>query len=258
MSNMIKAYTVRYEDASKLTIETHKKAIELDLQRSVLQKTAVGAEGFVEGLNAVIVDPIATPEMLEDKKDQILVSARQEADRIIEQAKKEAEKLKEEALSAAKKKGYEEGVQQVKQLEKKLKADYEEQADRQKKVYDDLIMNAQPQMAELIAELVGKITGIVVKDQEEVILYLIDKAIRNLDMSNEYIIRVSKEDYEYVSMRKDHLLAAIDREVSIYITEDINLIKNQCLIETDTRVMNCSLDIQLKNLITELRMISDI
>ena len=115
----------------------------------------------------------------------------------------------------------------------------------------------EPQMAEVIASLVEKITGILIEDNE-VILYLVDKALKNMDKSEEYTLKVSKEDYKYISMHRELLLAAIGREVLLYIVEDANLEKNQCLIETELKVINCSLDVQLSNLITDLKLIAGI
>jgi flagellar assembly protein FliH len=79
-----------------------------------------------------------------------------------------------------------------------------------------------------------------------------------MDKCNEYTLKVSKEDFEYISMHKNLLLGAIGRDVPLYIVEDINLMKNQCLIETELKVINCSLDVQLNNLIMDLRLIAGI
>jgi flagellar assembly protein FliH len=87
---------------------------------------------------------------------------------------------------------------------------------------------------------------------------MVNRALNNLDKSNEYTIRVSKEDYDYLTERKGVLLNAIGREVNLVINEDPELTKNQCLIETDTRVIDCSLDVQLNNLITDLKLLCEV
>jgi flagellar assembly protein FliH len=120
-----------------------------------------------------------------------------------------------------------------------------------------MALSLEPQMAKIIASLVEKITGIVVEDKKEVILYLITNAIQNYDKSDNYTIKVSKDDFENVSENREMLLSAIGKEVPVTITEDAGLTKNQCLIETDQHVINCSLDIQLNNLITDLKLIAN-
>lgn len=264
MSNMIKAYSVRYDDDSKKTIDTHLR-IDKEIEQkknTIIRTAAFGQEGFVEGLKAVVVE--ALPDKDEDAESNRKVieeaknEAKNEAKRIIEQAKKEAEQLKNDTLAAAQKKGYEEGIKQVQREALKLKEDYEDKVKKLQSEYETLFTSLEPQMAQIIAALVEKITGILVEDKEDVILYLINKAVKNMDKSDEYTIRVSKDDFDYITMRKNLLQGAIGREVMLNITEDPTLQKNQCLIETETKVLNCSLDIQLNNLITDLKLIGGI
>ena len=44
----------------------------------------------------------------------------------------------------------------------------------------------------------------------------------------------------------------------VEIVIDSKLEKSQCFIETDTSVIECSLDVQLENLITDLRFLAGI
>lgn len=265
MSNVIKAYSVRYDDEAKKTIDTHLKVEkELDIKRSMFLKTPAAKsetgmpEGFIEGLKAVVVEALPTNEDTIEKNSRITEEARAEAKKILDQAKKEAQQLHNDTFAAAQKKGYEEGMLQARKEIQKYKTEYDEKTRRLQKEYDDMFHSLEPQMAQIIAALVEKITGIVVEDKEEVILYLVTKAVKNMDKYDEYTIRVSKEDFEYISMRKNLLLGAIGREVPLYITEDPGLRRNQCLIETELKVINCSLDIQLNNLITDLKLIGRI
>jgi flagellar assembly protein FliH len=215
-------------------------------------------EGFVEGLKAVVVDALTSYEETNEMNTKAIEDATNEAKHILEQAKKEAEKMKQEAFAAAQKKGYEEGILKAKNETQKLKAEYEQKSSRLIQEYEAMTKEMEPQMVHIIASLVEKMTGIISQDREEVILYLVDKAIKNMDKSDQYTIKVSKEDFEYISMRKNLLLAAIGRETQLYITEDAGLKKNQCFIETDVKIINCSLDTQLNNLITDLKLIGGI
>lgn len=264
MSNMIKAYSVRYDDDSKKTIDTHLRIDkEIEQKRNSVIRTAVfGQEGFVEGLKAVVVEALPDKEEIIENNRKVIEEAKNdaknEAKRLIDQAKKEVEQIKNDTMAAAQKKGYEEGIKQVQREAQKLKEDYEEKVRKLQSEYDTLFTSLEPQMAQIIAALVEKITGILVEDKEDVILYLINRTIKNMDKSDEYTIRVSRDDFEYISMRKNLLEGAIGREVTLYITEDPALKRNQCLIETETKVLNCSLDIQLNNLITDLKLLGGI
>ena len=260
MSNVIKAFSVRCDDEVKMTIDTHLRIDkQIEKNRGIAKiSTEAEPDGFVEGLQALVVETLPNDEETQETAFKIIEDAKEEAKRILEQAKQEAEQLRSDALTTAQKKGYDEGMLQVRKEAQKLKAELEEKSVALQNEYDTIAESLEPQMVRIIAALVEKITGIVVQDKEEVILYLVNKALKNMDKSDEYTIRVSKEDYEYISMRKNLLLGALGRDVSLYITEDINLNKNQCLIETELKVINCSLDVQLNNLITDLKLIGGI
>jgi flagellar assembly protein FliH len=121
-----------------------------------------------------------------------------------------------------------------------------------------MILQVEPKAAGIIADLIQKMTGILVDEKKEVILYLIEKAMKNKDKSNEYTVKVSKEDYETVMSGRELLLEAIGRDTVLNVSEDSSLKKNQCFIETDLRIINCSLDVQLNNLVTDLKLIGGI
>ncbi|MDF2510872.1 MAG: hypothetical protein K0S04_738 [Herbinix sp.] len=263
MSNVIKAYSVRYDDEAKKTIDSHLRIDkELEIRKNLAVKaTQVVPEGFVEGLQALVVDTISEEEQLEEiseRASKLLEEAEAEAQQILEKAKKDAEQLKADTLASATKKAYEDGMQQVKKEAQKLKTEHEAMQYQLQEEHEEAMRSLEPHMAQIIVSLVGKITGILIEDKEEVILNLANRALRNMDKSDEYTIRVSKEDYEYVAMRKNLLLTAIGREVPLFVIEDINMGKNQCIIETDNKVINCSLDVQLNNLITDLKLLAGI
>lgn len=257
MSNVIKSYSVRFHE-SRIMIDTHLRMDkELEEKRRINSITAVNPpEGFVEGLNAVVVEALPTAEEIQEQNSRTLEDAGNEANRILEQAKQEAEQIKKDAYAAGHKKGYEEGSIQSKKEASRLKAEYEEKERKLQTEYESLVQSLEPEMAKLIGAFIEKITGVLVEDKEEVITYLVSNALRNMDKCDEYTIRVSKEDYEFLSARKAVLLEVIGREASLFISEDATLKKNQCLIETELKVINCSLDVQLNNLVTDLRLIS--
>jgi Flagellar biosynthesis/type III secretory pathway protein len=261
LSNVIKAYSVRYDDVAKKTIDFQiliKNETEVKRSTQPQLQLEEPQEEFVEGLSALVVDALPSEEDTTEKASTIIENANNEAQAIIDHAKQEAERIKNDAFSVAQNKGYEDGMLQAEREALMLQNEYNEKTLKLQRQYEDMLQSLEPQMVTMIASLVQKVTGIVVEDKEDVILYLIRNAIKNMDRSNEYTIRVSKEDYEFVSMQKEAILEAVGREVLLYLSEDTTLTKNQCLIETDAQVFNCSLDNQLNNLITDLKLLGGI
>lgn len=264
MSNVIKAYTVQFNDNFKMTIDTHVKFDKVLEERKKLQYQVVeeknsseeALDGFTAGLDALVVEAIDPDDKLKEASGNVIEEAKKEAQNILDQAKKEAEAIKDDAHANALKKGYDEGMQKASLEIQKKKAEYDEKLNQLQSEYEDMVAELEPKMAEIISVLLEKITGILVTDQENVILYLIEKAFKNLDKCKECTIKVSGEDYDFLTERKEILLDAVNKEVSLHIKEDPDLSKNQAIIETEQRIIDCSLDVQLSNLITDLKLLS--
>jgi flagellar assembly protein FliH len=67
---------------------------------------------------------------------------------------------------------------------------------------------------------------------------------------------VSKEDYPFLIENQGKIYLASPKDINLNIVEDSDLAKNQCIIETDGGVFDCSLDIQLEQLIKEIKLLS--
>lgn len=211
--------------------------------------------GFVEGLNPRPVEMIEN-EQYEVQEQERLEEANQKAEQIIADAIAKAENEKASILNAAKEKGYrigyEEGLEKIRILEQELES---------KKIqllqeYEEKLKGIEPFYGELLIEYIRKLTGIAAEEHADVILYLIRQSISGSEQSNVCKIRVSKEDYPVVDAKRDEIESLLKQEVDFEIIEDSNLYKNDCIIETDNRVVDCSLQIQLENLITDLKILS--
>lgn len=259
MSNMIKSYFVRYDEELKKTIDKNTMPQKEILPKKLLVNSSEQEEGaFTQGLQAVIVEKLPSKEEEEKISSKIIEDAQKKAEQILEQANQEAERIKKETLAKAQKQGYEEGLKQGSRQVQNVSAELEARAKQMQLEYDTSVAELEPKMVEIIASLLERLTGILVEDKEEVIGYLVTRALKNMDNCSEYTIRVAKDNYEYLQERKNLLLDVVGSEVSLMITEDANLLQNQCLIETDLRIIDCSLDVQLSNLITDLKLLGKI
>lgn len=256
MSNVIKSYTVRYEPKSKMTIDYKDRDEELQAKRTgMLPKTEV-EEGFEGGLQALVVDSIVSEEEQRKKAGEIIENAEKEAASIIEASKKKAQELIEDAIQEARKQGYEEGINKGTNEIQQIKNSLIEEKENQNKEYQKILAEIEGQVAELIISLITKLTGIFVEDKTDIILYLVEKGLIYDDSIEDYTIRVSREDVDILSSRKEYIEGIIGRSIQIVV--DSQLGKNQCLIETENKIIDCSLDVQLNNLITDLKLLSSV
>ncbi|HHX12925.1 MAG TPA: hypothetical protein GX731_08875 [Clostridiales bacterium] len=258
MSNVIKAYTISYDKSVTKTInslDNWKEKVK-DNQIKVPELVeSVAEDGFVTGLNAVHIKEIASEKEQEEVAGKITLKAEEEAQEIIEQAKAEAKLLKEEANESSKKKGYDEGIAQGMAELKQKQEDLIHKKASLEQDYSNMLKELEPQIAEIIAGLVSKIIDIEVKDREDVIIHLVEMALKNQEKYNDFTIRVSTFDYEYANDHKDTLISSLGRKVEVQFIEDSALNENDCIIETDSTIINCSLGEQLKNLTNDLKLL---
>ncbi len=273
LSNLIKSRYVYVNDENKKIIDSNGKSevlktIQFNRQfEAVPQKdehfTDTNSEKdndvFTEGLNVTVIDDAVSEDEMNQirlQAAQIITDANEQAAKILTNAEEEAKSSSQAVLEEARQKGYEEGLQKAMSEVNQLKTELEQLKQKHNKDYLDQLAKLEPMFADIVAELVEKITGVIVKDKKEVILYLIHNSMTEADNSKSYTIRVSKDEYELVLSKKEELNDLVPKDAVIDIILDKNLSENQCLIETDTRMIDCSLDVQLTNLIQDIKLIS--
>ena len=188
--------------------------------------------------------------------ETVIAQAKQEADAIIAEAKNEAEAIRKQAYEEGKAQGIEEGTSQaigmVENQREEMRAEYNRMFQELKEQEENL----EPHFAEIVAGLVQKITGVLCEDKKDVITYLIDNALNNLESTKKIVLRVSKDDIAEVSAKRNDFVKAVKAGTEFEIMEDNSLSANQCIIETDNKIIDCSLDAQLDSLCGQIRMLA--
>ena len=135
--------------------------------------------------------------------------------------------------------------QQHAQLVKQLEEDYEQRRN-----------DMEPQIVEALLAVFTEVTHTVSEDNKEIVLHLINNVLKNVENSHSYSIKVSPDDYNFVLNNQGKIYCAMNNEVNLDIVQDMALKQNECMIETDSGVFNCSLDVELHNLIKQIKLLS--
>lgn len=270
LPNLLKYNRVVVKEDNKLVIDSNRMIQEMLAEREKgrtpnygKQSPVPDEDGFVCGIDAAKVEQLIADE--DDNQDNVNVSecisdAENRASEIIEAAKTEAERLYDEA----KEQGYKEGVENareyidevVKNKQEELERKFEKRKAELETEYERRYAEMEPELVETLLEVFSKVTLTISEDRKDIILLLIDRVLKNADSNKDFLIRVSEIDYKFVSNNKNKIAEAASPDSVIEITRDGSLGKNQCIIETDAGVFDCSLDIQLENLIGEIRLLS--
>ena len=194
------------------------------------------------------------------KADEVIADARQEADRILAKARKEAEEIAERAREEGYNTGFEQGTRDadifLADKQNALENEYQSRRSALEDEYRNRFDELEPELVNAILEVVENIFGVISTDSREIVLSLVNSVMRNTELSKQFTIRVSDEDYDFLNANRNAIYGATSSDITIEITKDNRLEHNQCVIETDAGVFDCSLDIQLRNLIHEIKVLS--
>jgi flagellar assembly protein FliH len=276
LSNLLKRSSVINKDERVIDYnDLIKKKIQAIMES---KHNEMDADGFINGLHADVVDELISDDdtadaltedaaMGEQQAAASLENTNAEAERIIEEARLQAEQIiadanknADAAFEEAKQNGYYEGNEKAQEemniKQAQLEAEFDNKRKELEQEYNNLKESIEPELVEVITDVFRKVTGVVAEDNQEIILHLINDVMHNADGSRDYVIKVSPDDYKFLVNNQGKIYCAMSREVNIDIVEDATLERNQCMIETNTGIFNCSLDIELNNLIKNIKLLS--
>ncbi len=249
---------------TKVAERMHELELEKLMQmRGPDQQGAV--DGFVAGLQLEVVDvvpkePEISPEEIkkqaQEEAEHVISNAREEADAILADAKDQAEVIREQARNEGFITGQQEGNAKaeirLEELSRQLEADQR----RLEEDYYQKIQELEPYLVDIVANIFEKVFHIQFDDKKQILLYLIQKVILNAEGTKDFQVRVSLKDYQFVEEHKNEIIEQVGAAVHVEIMADAALQERQCMIETDSGVFDCGIDIQLENMIKSLKSLS--
>ena len=280
-SALIKSYTVNYaeekEKKGKRIIDSNNAVSERIKELSELLEQVPEedfADEFTEGLDAEQVDALLTDQeelaqenarneavqkLVDDaneQAEQIIADANGQAQQIIADAEAQSEAIYAEARAKGEaegeEKGYAEGLERAAVKEREA----EEKAAALDAQYEAKIAELEPKFIDVLTGIYSHVFGIDLTGRNDVVLHLLQNAIRNVEGSKNFLVHVSAEDHEYVNENKDELTAGLGESASVEIINDVTLSAGNCFVETDSGIYDCSIGTELELLKKELRVLS--
>ena len=289
-SNMIKAYSIAYDmqKVKNLDMEERENAL-VERVRKLVNVKEIPAENkssgeFVQGLIAEDLGDIepqqeeAAPVVSEQdieviknslreeimaemtpimnrKGEDISANARAQANGLIDAAKNDAEIAKESILKMASAQGYEEGMKRAKVEEEKALAALEARKQELEQQYAAKIAELEPAFANILVELVKKITNVAYDNHKEVLLYLIETGLGFAQKDTWFDVLLSEEDYKKYEALFPKIKEHYKEKYALDFKKDADLPDGSCKLENENRVIDCGLGIRLNGLLEELSLL---
>jgi len=208
-------------------------------------------------LGAPNEDPQFDMEAMQAEIDFKLQQASEQAEAIINDAQNQAEEIKQGAIEQGHQEGYDAGYQEGMAAVESLKADIEAQRDGLEKEYQMLVDELEPEMVDVLTQIYEHVLGIELRDDKGIILHLLKSTLSRIEPGNDLIVHVSSDDYDEVMDEKEALNACVTSpNTTMEIIEDPLLKENECMIESDSGVFDCSLGVELSEISRKLKLLS--
>ncbi|MFR2234626.1 MAG: FliH/SctL family protein, partial [Lachnospiraceae bacterium] len=163
-------------------------------------------------------------------------------------------------IEVMKNEGYDQGLkagaEEVENRKRQLEEEYNLKREELDKEYQAKVADIEPKLVDTFINVFSNVTHTIAEDKKDMIIYLINSVMNNVDTCKEFVIHVSPDDYRFAINNQNLITGALSKEVHIEISEDSTLSRNECLIETDSGVFDCSLDVQLSNLVKDIKLLS--
>ena len=291
MSNLFKGMFVSYDDSETRIIDSNEladKKIEAEREREMKRQRAMMAqeEGFedsfegddfipgieMEQLSQLTEDQSmvgdfsdAQPSMesqfdmeaMQAEIDFKLQQAQEQADMIIQQAQADAEQFRQQAMESGHQEGYDAGYQEGVAAAEALKQDIENQRGDLEKEYQQIVDELEPEMVDVLTQIYEHVFNVDLREDKGIILHLLKSTLSRIEPGNDLIVHVSSDDYDDIMEKKEDLDACITSpNTTMEIIEDPLLKENECMIESDSGVFDCSLGVELSEVTRKLKLLS--
>ena len=185
-------------------------------------------------------------EQAQQLSKRLLQSARSEGERILQTAREEAKNLREDAA----KQGYQQALKdkqsEINEQLAELNALMQTLQQQQQQFFETY----EAGLSTLSLEIAQKVLGSLIRQQETLLLPLVEQAMATLKNEEWITIQISERMPVLVDYLKRDLLAASGTEGRMVEVQALDLPEGGCLIQTSKGVLDASVQTQLENLRT--------
>lgn len=213
-------------------------------------------DGDENGSGVIHADRAAMLEDVSREAEEMIENARQEAQGIIDAANAEAESIRDSFKEQGYSEGYEQGhAEGLKVIDDKTK-ELEDKEGELLADYDRKLEEMEPMLVDAITDIFEHIFHVSLSSNREIMLNLLHDTVRNVEGGKNFIVHVSKSDFEYINDRKDQLTEGLGSTDTIEVIEDLTLRQSECFVEAEGGIYDCGIGTELELLKKELMLLA--
>lgn len=264
MPNLYKQYFVQNQTESARVINPNavleaRTAKILERQRAEQKHQEELARSFEAGIvneNTDKIeesDPAFEADLAKEESERILNEAKSQAEAVLNQAYAEAKNIHEEARVQ----GYAEGnaamQKELNEARMRMEEEYSSKSKALEADYAKKRNEMEHDLVNVILDVFNKVFHIQFDNKKHILMHLIDDAILNIEGDRKFRIKVAESNVLFLENHREDILERVGHGIELEFIADSTMDGNECLIETDSGVFDCSLGTQLENLIKDIR-----
>jgi len=260
--NLIKANQFALKEKEPIVVDTN------PLVAKRIEAFTASTGGFQSGLNAPEIDPSLYEDFEETEEEmepvytgptpeELIAAAQAEIEKMGEEAGKNISFLKKRAMEEGRQEGYEAGRKQAMEELEAAKEEWKQKSAALELEFQKRVDELEPKFIETLTGIYEQIFQVELAGYKQILIHAIGNTIRHVEGSKEFLVHVSRTDYEAVMQEKKSIISKLPSQTAtLEIVEDITLKENECIIETSSGIYDCSLGMQLEELTRKLRLLS--
>lgn len=198
------------------------------------------------------------PPNIQKDVDQILNDAQVQANQIVADARMQADQILNQAREEGHRQGYDEGFQEgMAKSEDKIEKTLQKKEKELEARYERMTQSVEPEMVDTLTRIYEHVFNVSFKDDKEIILHLLQTALSRIESSGSLLIHISPDDYDMITDAKEQLMQnVVSPDTVLELVEDPTLKENECIIETDGGIFDCSVGVELEELGRKIKLLS--
>ena len=164
-----------------------------------------------------------------EKASKIIEQAQSEVQEIMENAQSEAEALRQSAKTEGLEEGKREGEAQISEVINQALETLNEAIKQRKKIIKD----SENEIVRLSLKIAEQIIHSEVSTNKDAVMNIVAEAINKVSDRENVIVKVNRDDAEYIKKYKDKLSGIVDGVKNLSIQEDSQVDPGGCVVETN-------------------------
>ncbi len=204
-----------------------------------------------------VPDPQFDMQAMQAEMDLKIQQAQEQADMIIQNAHAQADTIMADAREQGRQEGYQDGYQEGMMAAQAQQQEIDGMKAELEKEYQQLVDELEPEMVDVLTQIYEHVFGIELREDKGIILHLLKTTLSRIEPGRDLIVHISSDDYDDIMEEKETLDACITSpNTTMEIIEDPLLKENECMIESDSGVFDCSLGVELSEITRKLKLLS--